>query len=86
MENDVKLDNAEQSPELQALQIKYQEAIGRTLLAQLAHREPNGFLALINALAHHMVLSVQALDKAGSLTPGAKARILKRFELMLQQT
>jgi len=83
--NDVKLDDPEQSPDLQALQIKYQDAIGRVMLAQLAHREPLGFLAIINALAHHIVIAIRALDEAGSLTPGAKERILKRLELSLRQ-
>lgn len=75
----------EASPELAALQTRYQDAIGRALLSQLAHREPMGFLALINALGHHLALSIRALDEAGSLTSGAKERVLKRLELALRQ-
>jgi hypothetical protein len=77
----IQLDDPEATPEMNALQLRYQRIIGEAMIKELRAHKAGATLAMINALGHHLVLSIRSLNDAGHFKPGAIARILERLKL-----
>jgi hypothetical protein len=85
---DTTLDNFESSPEFKALQIRYQKALAQVMLPLLSERDQPAaavMLAMVNALAHHLVISIRALNHSALLKPDAVERIVERMKIHLSE-
>ncbi len=79
----VQMDDPEATPEMQALQIRYQDAIALVMLQLLEEPQKHGSICMINALGHHLVIAIRAMRN--TFVAGAVERMVKRLERHLRE-
>lgn len=82
----VQLVDPKATPEMKALQIRYQQLLGETMIKELQVYQSGAVLAMVNALGHHLVLSIHTLNKGGHLKPGSIDRIFDRLKILANDT
>lgn len=81
---EIRLDDPESTPAMEARQIRYQECLAVLILAELKETKLENALCMINALTHHLVMVVRILRTNDVLKADTVDRMLKRFEILLR--
>lgn len=81
----VQLADPEATPEMKALQIRYQQIIGKAMIETLKEYKSGADLAMVNALGHHLVLCIRSLNERGHLIPGTIDRMADRLKILANE-
>lgn len=83
---DIGMDDPDSTPQMNALQIRFQDAIARTLLKELQAVHPvtaTTALSVINALGFHMVSVTRTLRKDDLIRADGIKNFIRRLEIHL---